>query len=530
MQKNTIKLFALLLSVLVWSCKDTQVEEEIFTAKERYASSLEYRVTVNSFGMLVFPSREAYDEYYEFLTRAIEDPENQYSKEYLKDCTKEYKALDEFEKLHGFYSLRTKYLNIECQELERGVEKLENLTFNPIPDDVQATLLNEHGEIMIGEEIYIVKTMSLSMSTHKENIESVLTLRDDEKGEKINYGKFDFHGSSKPTQTGLKKGGARSNCVASFEVDATPGSLVVSTQWTGSTEPGRMVTYNWGDGQTNTVPASVASMQHVYTSVQDYTITATVVDNSPVSACTDNTTRVAKLSQACIVIFSTNQGINGNYTFIPSPITNSSATPVSWEWTFGDGTTKTVTTPTGVVTHTYSCERNYNVTVKVTLSNSTTCSSFAFPIKVEGIDCVDDNYMTSWGDKYFNNGWNKIAYRTWIGGGLFPNKTWVKAKMKNFYRNHNGHWKKNKKHLGFDFGGQVFIEGGNGCNAGTPQALGGWQQSVHPRAIWQVHKKVFNPVHVDRARPYEVEYYVDLADGQNSQLIHVKISDDADCR
>ncbi len=165
--------------------------------------------------------------------------------------------------------------------------------------------------------------------------------------------------------------------IASFVTDpviGTPGGWIQFNASASSDSDGiASYAWNYGDGRTSTVGPTD---WHQYSSAGSYTVTLTVTDNLGAAA---STTRV-------IQIGSTNQPPTAAFT-VPTPLTvsaparfdaSASVDPdgwiVSYQWSYGDGTT--AQGPTSVAYKTYGTTGTFPVTLTVTdnggATNSTT--------------------------------------------------------------------------------------------------------------------------------------------------------------
>jgi len=131
--------------------------------------------------------------------------------------------------------------------------------------------------------------------------------------------------------------------------------------------------WNFGDG-TPKVTETTPTTTHVFTEVGTYTVTLNVTDNEGLWCLTSKpiTIKPPTGPTASFTWSPSAPGVNQTVTFDASeslPGWNGTAqTPIiSYEWNFGDGNTTIVTTPT--ITHIYTIEGNYTVTLIVTDTN-----------------------------------------------------------------------------------------------------------------------------------------------------------------
>ena len=160
--------------------------------------------------------------------------------------------------------------------------------------------------------------------------------------------------------------------VASFTANVTNGSAPLAVQFidTSSNNPTSW-TWLFGDGGTSTAEAPI----HQYTTAGTYTVTMTATNANGSNTATQSgyivVTKVAAMPVAGFVSSVSSGSIPLAVQFVDSS-TNS---PVSWAWSFGDGTTSTTENPS----HTYTVAGTYTVTLTATNSaGSNTVSKAAY--------------------------------------------------------------------------------------------------------------------------------------------------------
>jgi PKD repeat protein len=148
------------------------------------------------------------------------------------------------------------------------------------------------------------------------------------------------------------------NASASYDVDGT----IVSYTW------------NFGDGNVTTVGTPIIT--HIYTAEGLYMVNLTVTDNDNLSGSYSQQIRVWPEHIPPFVEFTYSPSRpqpNATVTFNASASYDVDGTIVSYTWNFGDGNVTTVGTP--IITHIYTAEGNYTVSLTVLdnsgLSNST---------------------------------------------------------------------------------------------------------------------------------------------------------------
>lgn len=112
-------------------------------------------------------------------------------------------------------------------------------------------------------------------------------------------------------------------------------------------------TWKFGDGQTS----SATNPSHTYTSAGQYPVTLIVSDQV---GCTDSLVRPAYVNVVdSVIVDFLSSTVNACQGETVSFFDNSTATPISWEWDFGDGNTSTLQNPT----HIYNTPGTYTVTL-----------------------------------------------------------------------------------------------------------------------------------------------------------------------
>jgi len=139
---------------------------------------------------------------------------------------------------------------------------------------------------------------------------------------------------------------------------------------TGSSDAdGSITSYSWdfGDGKTG----AGATTTHKYSPPQSYTVTLLVTDDDGHS---DSVSRTVSFSNqppnASFSYSPTNPEVGESITFDASGSSDPDGSVVSYEWTFGDGTSATGET----ASHTYSSEGSYSATLTVTDGDGSTDS------------------------------------------------------------------------------------------------------------------------------------------------------------
>ncbi len=129
--------------------------------------------------------------------------------------------------------------------------------------------------------------------------------------------------------------------------------------------------WNFGDGTSSTVK----SPTHKYSAAGNYTVTLTATNAAGSNTKTKfQYIKVTSASLTPVAVFSASP-TSGNTPLSVAFTDKSTGSPTSWKWTFGDGTSSTVKSPT----HKYSAKGNYTVTLTATNaagSNTVTKSNY----------------------------------------------------------------------------------------------------------------------------------------------------------
>jgi len=133
--------------------------------------------------------------------------------------------------------------------------------------------------------------------------------------------------------------------------------------------------WNFGDGNTTTVPSPIIG--HSYLSTGNYTVTLTVTDSEGLNGSISATVGIHAYPAASFAFNPSAPNRNDSVTFNASSSVANDGTIATYTWDFGDGSpVLNITNP--VTTHIYSVAGNYTVALTVTnsagLSNTTSCN------------------------------------------------------------------------------------------------------------------------------------------------------------
>jgi len=161
---------------------------------------------------------------------------------------------------------------------------------------------------------------------------------------------------------------------ASRSAGTAPASITFTGTASGGTSP---YTFAWtfGDGGTS----SSQSPSHAYTAAGTYTASLTVTDAAGHTASASAAAVTISPALTAAAAGTPTSGVAP----LPVAFTGTPAggrTPYTYAWTFGDGTTSTVQSPS----HTYSTAGIFSAAVTVTDANGATASATAVAISVSG--------------------------------------------------------------------------------------------------------------------------------------------------
>ena len=168
--------------------------------------------------------------------------------------------------------------------------------------------------------------------------------------------------------------------LATSPASPTVGQAVTLTV-TPATDTAPSVVVDWGDGSSSNlgIVSAARAATHAYTSAGSYGITATATDNgNTFSTSTAVTVAPRPVFGVDIgVAPSNNPSITAPVTFTATITGDTTATIISYKWTFTDpdGTVTTVTTSGKTYTTTLTKIGTYNVELTATASDNRSASS-----------------------------------------------------------------------------------------------------------------------------------------------------------
>lgn len=219
------------------------------------------------------------------------------------------------------------------------------------------------------------------------------------------------------------------NSAPTAAVNATPKSgtapLLVSFSSAGSSDPeGSTLTYNWtfGDGGTSTQ----ANPSYTYSTAGTYTAKVTVSDGTNSATSTNLTISVSAASvNNPPTAVASGTPLSGSaplaVTFSSAGSSDPNGTSLTYNWTFGDGTSSTAANPS----HTYSANGNY--TAQLTVSdgtNNATATAIAITVADAGSSLVaaysfNEGSGTTTADVSGKSNPGALSNATWTASGKF---------------------------------------------------------------------------------------------------------------
>ena len=149
--------------------------------------------------------------------------------------------------------------------------------------------------------------------------------------------------------------------VASFSGTPTSGTVPLTVNFTDtSTNNPNRWSWNFGDNTTSTSQ----NPSHIYNSVGTYTVSLTAFNNAGSNTSTKTSYITVNSLPVSPTVAFTGTPLSGVIPLTVNFTDNSTGSPTSWLWNFGDNTTSTIQNPT----HVFSNTGTY--TIKLTASNT----------------------------------------------------------------------------------------------------------------------------------------------------------------
>ena len=411
-----------------------------------------------------------------------------------------YDVLDNFEESRDFYSMRSTYNEYQENTLNAGGD-LSQIIGNPIFSDVLSSMISVDGLVQVGDEIQYFSSDVYAKApiTEKNRLKDIIVY-----GEVMNPNDVSNGIIITPRTSSF--------CNASFNFTVNHSSFEVDVVYTGDTPNGEDKLLTWSVGSNNDNQLNFThqfdspgtkqicatySEREIFqdticvflldtrdstfttTSGQDTTITISFFRETCIAfdnvriGCTSTICQDITIG-GCTANFSTNIGIDNVVNFV-----NLSSAPngviTGYQWNFGDGQTSTEVNPT----HTYECDRDYNVNLIVF---SPQCpggqATVSTTVSASGVNCCDSNPSSSWREQLHPTDESKmIRYRYDMGSAwAWFNDQDFKAKIEYWEDREGGlfggkKWRKTEGVLDVNFGGNVFAEDEEGCECQDPRDL-----------------------------------------------------------
>lgn len=145
------------------------------------------------------------------------------------------------------------------------------------------------------------------------------------------------------------------NPVANFTANPLSGNIPLAVNFT-DTSTGNPVAWTWDFGDNST--STLQNPSHTYITSNNYNVSLTVTNNSGSNTITKQNYISVTPIQTPVAAFSA-APLTGAYPLSVKFTDNSTNSPTSWLWNFGDGMTSTLQNPS----HTYQTSGSYNVSL-----------------------------------------------------------------------------------------------------------------------------------------------------------------------
>ncbi len=453
-----------------------------------------YKGVTNRNGMLVFTDSLAFQSVYQQLEAEIEaqdrNPNAKPGPMLPGNCEDDNAVLANFETLMGIQSMRRKYLVKECQDLARGLSP-EQLSENPIPDDILAAFLNEKGEMQVGGVIYYIPSVETYFLISNGNTKTLRALQ-----QGANPGML----SDVEVHNNLEFD-------VDFQVDY-PDENQVRFTYTGDRVRGMTFYWNFGDGTTSTAMNPV----HVFRSkAEDFDVRLTVSIPSNTGGGTRDgeggvnwimiAKKISKYIDCRPWLTYNETGVPGQMCFQAHVFGNHEIVNVQWD--FGDGNSSDQLNPC----NTYLCDKKYHVSLTIDTEDSCHYTT-TFPVWINSYNCCNASSVTVSGNHYFQGDTRYVFYKQrqyYIGV-----YTYIGTKMKHYELKSNGKWKNTKtSQMKLIREGSVFGKGAAGCKCENPISVADTKVVYNKRKITMNKTIWFKEAKIDKDNPWLVKYYVD---------------------
>lgn len=411
-----------------------------------------------------------------------------------------YDALNLFEETRGFYSMRRAYDDYEETSLENGLSPGQIIDI-PIINDVLSSMISVDGLIQVGSEIQYFSSDVYA----KAPIAKINRLRDI-----IVHG--DVIRPSDELDGVILTPRNSSFCEASFNVSINHSTFEVDVVYTGETPNGedKLLTWSVGSNNDNQINFShqfsdpgekqicaTFSEREIFQDTVCFFLPATRDSTFTLPSGQDTTITISFFRETCLAFdnvrigctstickdiviggctadFTSNIGIDNVVNFV-NQSSSANGTITGYQWNFGDGNTSTLVNPT----HTYECDRDYNVNLIVFSAQCPQGQAVVSQtISASGVNCCDSNPSSrSKIQVHPTDDKKRIRYRYDMGSTFeWLNDQDFKAKIEYFEKRRGNlggktRWRKTSGLLDVNFDGNVFAEDEEGCKCQDPRSL-----------------------------------------------------------
>lgn len=205
---------------------------------------------------------------------------------------------------------------------------------------------------------------------------------------------FDTEGTYNVNLTATNSDGSNTTATQSITVNAVAPVASFTKSGTGGTSPYTVIftdtstniptSWLWVFGDGSSTNATVKNPVHTFTGGAVYNVNLTAINSAGESTTATQAITVVGVPTAA---FTSTNSVAQVYPLKTTFIDNSTGTPTSWAWTFGDGRTSTLQNPT----YQYTVAGNY--TVKMTATNAYGSTNITHYVDLL---TDDDVYLKSW--------------------------------------------------------------------------------------------------------------------------------------
>lgn len=400
MKKNKIDFTIVFLLggvILLTQCKTNDlIPKKMQEMDPSYVAA--YMPTVsgvsNNGGILAFSDINAFNAAYDLLT----DSSNSHRIDPNDSSCATDPILDAFENNLNFTSIRKIFENNECTFLENGGDP-EYFTDCHIDDDVFAAFMNDEYMVIIGEELFYWPGENLIYSVPLAQTSKM----------------YDFKNNNKSALAAgvefLTAVMLNEDCSSAYKWKmASSGSNVVNFTWVGTGSPRSSTSkLTWTiNGVPNATYDNQNSFSHTFPAQGIYTVCCHLYDDKGTPGkgddcesgpfCFDVDVSNCSASFSFVEIGTTINFINESTTSIINP---------TCDWDFGDNTPHSSSFSPS---HTYTCNGEKIVKLKITTVDCPAGKTFESKVNVSDADCCNKKYKDN-GVVKWDNGKQMIKWK-----------------------------------------------------------------------------------------------------------------------